>query len=132
MRNLVQPRILAVLLAVLLLCPTLALARALPAGFNQTQLPANDDGSSSDYLNGAAITLPFSINFFGTTYTSVYVNNNGNLTFTGPLSTYTPFGLSGGATPIIAPFFADVDTEGVGSGLTAYGAGTYQGRQAFG
>ena len=55
-------------------------------GFTANTLPANDDGST------AAITLPFSLNYFGVTFTQTYVNNNGNITFTGPLSTYTPFG----------------------------------------
>ena len=37
--------------------------------------------------------------------------------------TYTPFSLTTDVgTPIIAPFFADVDTRGVGSGLVHYGA----------
>jgi len=52
-----------------------------------TSLPANDDGYSDQ------VSLPFSINFYGTTYDHLWVNNNGNVTFNGPLSTYTPFGL---------------------------------------
>ena len=98
--------------------------RVLP-GCTTNTLPANDDGST------AAITLPFSLNFFGTTRAQVFVNNNGNITFTGPLSTFTPFGLVGTNTPIIAPFFGDVDTRGVGSGLVQYGNTTVNGRTAF-
>jgi hypothetical protein len=40
------------------------------------------------------------------------VNNNGNVTFTGPNSTYTPGSITAGSNPIIAPFWADVDTRG--------------------
>jgi hypothetical protein len=75
--------------------------------------------------------MGFNIDFFGVTYNSAYVNNNGNITFSGPLSTYTPFGLAASSQSIIAPFFADVDTRGAGSGLTTYGTGTYAGNTAF-
>ena len=95
-----------------------------PAFFTGT-LGANDDGSTG------LVPIGFTIDFFGTDYSSLYVNNNGNVTFTGPLSTYTPFGLIGTLTPIIAPFFADVDTRGAGSGLVHYGTGTYAGHDAF-
>jgi hypothetical protein len=66
-------------------------------------------------------------------YSQLFVNNNGNVTFDAPLGTYTPFGISGATTKIIAPFFADVDTRGVGSDLVRYGFGdtVYDGRRAF-
>ena len=94
---------------------------------NANAIPANDDGSSD------RVDLPFAVNFYGTTYDHLWVNNNGNVTFTAPLSTFTPFGLIGAGTPIIAPFFADVDTRGTGSGLTKYGYGqtSYEGHDAF-
>ena len=57
---------------------------------------------------------------------------NGNITFSGPLSAYSPYGLAGSNQSIIAPFFADVDTRGAGSALTSYGTGTYAGHTAFG
>ena len=98
--------------------------RNLP-GCTANTLPANDDGST------AAIPLPFSANYFGTTYTQTFVNNNGNITFNGPLGTFTPFSLNTTTVPIIAPFFADVDTRGAGSGLTQYGNDTVGGRAAF-
>ena len=90
-------------------------------------LPANDDGSTSP------VSLPFTLNFYGQSYSSLWVNNNGNVTFNGALGTYTPFGLQSTAVPIIAPFFADVDTRGQGSAPVQYGYGTttFQGRQAF-
>ncbi|MDT0631368.1 T9SS type A sorting domain-containing protein [Rubrivirga sp. S365] len=76
-------------------------------------LAANDDGSTD------AIPLPFAFNLYGTTYDEVYINNNGNVTFTERLGTFTPFAFPS-ATPIVAPFFADVDTRGTGSGLVYY------------
>lgn len=95
------------------------------SGFTTNNLPANDDNSTGP------VNLGFSANFFGTTYTQAYVNNNGNITFNAPLSTFTPFGLTGGGVPpIIAPFFADVDTR-TGPVLT-YGTDVINGHNAFG
>ena len=90
------------------------LPRSHYAGCTDHTLAANDDGSSPE------VSLPFTVNYFGTSYSSAWVNNNGNLTLTGPLSTFSPFPLLDTNTPIIAPFFADVDTTGtspVPSGL---------------
>ena len=90
-------------------------------------LPANDDGSTG------RINLPFQVNFFGTTYSSFFINNNGNVTFNSPMSTFTPFQIEARTPPIIAAFLADVDTRGGNSGLTTYSQRTvdFQGRPAF-
>ncbi|GAC1546171.1 MAG: hypothetical protein NVS2B7_21200 [Herpetosiphon sp.] len=94
------------------------------AGFNAASLPANDDGSSS------AVPLGFTANFFGRSYTTVYVNNNGNITFDSALPTYTPFGLTATRRVIIAPFFADVDTRT--GNVVKYGTSMVNGHKAFG
>ncbi|MBC7763338.1 MAG: PKD domain-containing protein [Candidatus Saccharibacteria bacterium] len=93
----------------------------------ENEIPANDDLSSEQ------VELPFDVNFYGTIYDRFWVNNNGNVTFNGPLSTYTPYGLIATRVPIIAPFFADVDTRGAGSDLVRYGYGEtiYEGHNAF-
>jgi len=130
-----RPRILSTRMMRLVACASAALAVAVPkvltaqaylsnSGFGTDNLPANDDGSTG------LVSLGFSANFFGTTYTQAYVNNNGNITFAGPLSTYTPFGLTGVNLPIIAPFFGDVDTR-VGP-ITTYGTDMVDGHNAFG
>jgi Nidogen-like len=85
----------------------------------------NDDGYSAE------VPLPFDIDFNGMTFESVWVNNNGNLTFDGAMSTYTPFELSGSGRAIIAPFFADVDTRDDGVGTVTYGTAEFAGRPAF-
>jgi len=77
-------------------------------GCGTQTLYSNDDGSST------AIPLPFPLSFFGSTYTYAFVNNNGNITFNGPLAYYTPELLTKLARPIIAPFWADIDTRGIG------------------
>lgn len=98
-------------------------------GYGEQFLDRNDDGSTNE------ITLPFAVDFFGRSYSSFYVNNNGNVTFGAALGDFTPqaFPLSlqiggggsegGGDIPtlaaaavantisIIAPYWADVDTR---------------------
>ena len=94
--------------------------------FNANTLPANDDSSTG------AVSIGFDANFFGLNFNQLFVNNNGNVTFDSPLGTFTPFNLTSTGRQIIAPFFADVDTRGIGSGLVTYGTGTVDGRNAFG
>jgi len=79
------------------------------AGFGENFLDRNDD----EFTGFIDLTSVFSsgINFFGQTYTGVYLNNNGNLTFNSGLGTYTPYSLTGTSTPMIAAYFADVDTR---------------------
>lgn len=106
--------------------PANAVAVRLGGLFTDNTLPRNDDGST------AAIPLGFTANFFGVSFTQAFVNNNGNITFDQPLSTFTPFGLTNTSRQIIAPFFADVDTRGASSDLVTYGTGTVDDRAAFG
>ncbi len=96
------------------------------AGFHSQSVARNDDGSSD------VTPLGFTINFFGKLRDSVYVNNNGNLTFDNALPTYTPFGLAKTSREIIAPFFADVDTRGPVGSLVTFGQDTVNGHKAFG
>jgi hypothetical protein len=104
---------------------TFAAAIRDPAGFNATSLAGNDDGSTG------AVNLGFSVNFFGVNSSTVFVNNNGNVTFTSALSQFTPNGLATGVgQPIIAPYFADVDTRA--GNLVTYGTSTVNGFAAFG
>ncbi len=78
-------------------------------GYGELAMLPNDDGSSN------LLDLPFDVNFFGSTYGDLFVNNNGNATFTGAVWSYTPRPFPIASQPMIAPFWADVDTRG-GSG----------------
>jgi len=101
---------LGAVLFTLLLSPTVT---AVPLGtfipFGQaagdTRLPANDDGSSQSI----SLRVPFP--FFGVPQLTLFVNNNGNITFTSSLPDFTPFVFPSG-NKVIAPYFADVDTTG--------------------
>jgi hypothetical protein len=68
-------------------------------------MPPNDDGSSSE------ISLGFEFDFYGGLQGSTYINNNGNLSFGGAFSTYTAAGFPVEGFPMVAPFWADVDTR---------------------
>lgn len=95
-------------------------------GFDSTSFPGNDDGSVA-----VSFGLSGPLNFFGTSYSGAFLNNNGNITFASAMSTFTPFAITGTTSnPIIAPFFADVDTRS--GNVTKYGNGTFEGHAAFG
>jgi hypothetical protein len=94
-------------------------------GFDANTLSSNDDGSAGP------VSIGFTVNFFGSLHSSLFVNNNGNVTFDSPLAAFTPFDLTSTARQIIAPFFADVDTRGPGDPVT-YGMGMVDGSSAFG
>lgn len=79
------------------------------SGYGTQFLEANDDGSTNQ------IQLPFSINFFGQTYSNFFVNNNGNITFESALSSFTPAAFPIASQPMIAPYWGDVDTRGTGN-----------------
>jgi len=97
----------------------------LRAGFNGNTLAPNDDGSTG------LTPIGFNIDFFGQVFSDLFVNNNGNITFNNPLGAFTPFPIVTNGIPIMAPFFADVDTRSHGMAVT-FGNGTIAGRQAFG
>lgn len=96
-------------------------------GFGEQSLARNDDGSSQA-INITSLFGPSGLNFFGTNYTSLFVNNNGNITFGGSLSSYTPSPIGVGlGIPIIAPYWMDIDTRNL-SGLPLVSpGGTSQG-----
>lgn len=103
------------------------LLSAVRAGFDANTLARGDDISS------AQVDIGFSLGFFGPTYTKLFVNTNGNVTFGRGLDTFIPFGLiTNTGTPIIAPYFADVDTTNPASGRVTYGSGSVDGHLAFG
>ncbi len=82
-----------------------------PAGSGWTQsMPGNDDSSSG------LIDMGMSFCFYEHDQTSVYINNNGNVTFDGPVGSYSSVGFPNTFRPMIAPFWADVDTR---TGATA-------------
>lgn len=79
----------------------------------------NDDGIF------AAVNLGFSLNFFGTNYSSLFINNNGNATFGAPTRAFNPAPLNIQSTqPMIAPYWTDLDSTNGGPSAGIYLAQT--------
>ncbi len=74
----------------------------------------NDDGSS------VSIPLGFNFCFYGTTYTSCFINNNGNVSFGSSYSSFSSNPFPDPSFVMVAPFWGDVDTRGPLSGLVYY------------
>ncbi len=101
----------SLLVASLALAPLVAAADPIlsgyggPRGYGALAMTPNDDESSS------RLNLPFTLNFYGTNYDTFFINNNGNVTFNGPVGTFTPRPFPVSNQPMIAPFWGDVDTR---------------------
>lgn len=103
---------------VLLTAPLEALqASPINGTYTANTLPASDDGFAGP------VALGFSFTLFGNSYSSVYVNSNGNVSLLAPQGSLPASGLAtAGGNPLIAPFLADIYTLGFGSGLVTYEA----------
>ena len=89
-----------------------------PAGYGENVFSTttkdagnNDDGSV--YVDISSV-FGSGIDFFGTTYTGLYVNSNGNISFGSAFTDYQTGDLSSETTPLIAPFFGDVNINSGG------------------
>jgi len=117
--------VLVVMMAVLAVAGTARADLPIEDGFDEYTLPHNDDNSTG------LVDIGFDPNFYGVKYTQLHVNNNGNVTLNREQWDFNPFALTASLNnPIIAPFFADVDTTS-GNEVT-YGQGTFRTRSAFG
>lgn len=94
------------------------------AGFGENELEVGADNFSAEIF----LTSIFAagLNFFGTPYNSIYVNNNGNLTFGSP-SGFTSVNFFAAGAPVIAPFAHDVDTRNSVAPVSFDAAGTSTG-----
>lgn len=82
---------------------------------------ANVGGASGRNDDGfMALGLGFDFTFFGVTYNSLFLNNNGNVSFGSGISAYVPTGPTGANAPVISAFFGDVDTRNAASGVMHY------------
>jgi len=74
----------------------------------------NDDWSTN------AIALPFTFCLYGTSYNSLFINNNGNVSFGAAYSTFTANSFPDPTYVMIAPFWSDNDSRGTGSKYVHY------------
>jgi gliding motility-associated-like protein len=72
-------------------------------------LAPNDDGSSN------LLNIPFNFCLYGTNYSSLYINNNGNISFVNSYATFSSSSFPDPTYIMVAPFWGDVDTRGAGT-----------------
>ncbi|MDI3503828.1 MAG: hypothetical protein PWP64_764 [Candidatus Cloacimonadota bacterium] len=77
-------------------------------------MSGNDDSSSS------LISMPFVFDFYGDMHSAFYINNNGNVSFGNRYGAYSSTGFPVSGYPMLAGFWADVDTRPAGGGEVWY------------
>jgi hypothetical protein len=127
------------------------------SGFDTSRFDAtavSPDGLSFNSATGTCddcseqVTLPFAVSIAGTSYAKVWVNNNGLLSFKRAVSDYVgvtfPAPAANAYGPLIAPYWADVDTTPsttsplptytncLAHGIAKWGTSTFDGSPAFG
>lgn len=75
------------------------------------EVTADDDG----WATVSPLTLPFTFCFFGDNKTQVWLNNNGNISFDGGISTYSSAAFPSTGNEMIAAFWADFDFSAAGT-----------------
>jgi hypothetical protein len=76
--------------------------------------------------------LPFSVNWFGVSYNSLWVNSNGGVNLARSWSAYSGLDLRSIHEPVIAPLFTDLDTRNPATSVETYGMiANYGGHRAF-
>lgn len=69
----------------------------------------------NDDLSTGLIAIPFTFCLYGTNYTSLFINNNGNVSFGSSYGTFSSFPFPDPGYVMVAPFWGDVDTRGTGT-----------------
>jgi hypothetical protein len=77
--------------------------------FHGSSLTAGNIDDGSIYVDVTSVFGPGGFEFFGDTFTGIYINTNGNITLNGPNTAYTPTAVEDYSQPIIAPFWSDVN-----------------------
>ena len=68
----------------------------------------------NDNLSSGPLDFGFTFEFFGDAYDQFYINNNGNVSLGAPFQPFDPDGFPNpGDVPLVAPYWADVDTRPV-------------------
>ena len=93
------------------------------AGFGENFIDRNNSGDAAN-VNIRSTFGSGGLNFLGHTYTSISINNYGIAFGTDGISSYTSWGMQTSSKPMIAAFFADVDTMGYTTNVDGPGAVT--------
>lgn len=82
-----------------------------PSGFGTSSLPRGDDNGANVAASAFQTVFANGINFFGTNFTEIFVNTNGTLSFNSQLAANAGANFFANiGQPVIAPFWADVET----------------------
>ncbi|MEH7827361.1 Hint domain-containing protein [Gemmobacter denitrificans] len=85
--------------------------------FRGTPLTSGNYDDGAIQVNITSVFGSQGISYFGTNYTSIYINTNGLITFGGPQTSYTPTPIQNLPYPAIAVFWSDVNiTSGTATG----------------
>lgn len=69
----------------------------------------------NDDLSTGLLAIPFTFCLYGTNYTTLYINNNGNISFGTSYGTFSSSPFPSPSYIMVAPFWGDVDTRGTGT-----------------
>ena len=88
-------------------------------GGNGDAVPSDPCQRNDDDVT-LAVPLSFTFDLFGQSFNSLFINNNGNVSFGASFDTFTSTGFPVNNFPMVAPFWADVDTRALTSGVVYY------------
>jgi hypothetical protein len=79
-----------------------------------TFINGGSGGDSQDDGSYGPIALPFAFDLYGVSYTEMWININGNVSFDGAYWQFSPTGFPDNDFVMLAPFWGDVDLGGTG------------------
>ena len=95
---------------------------------------ASSLGRTDDWGSNRKAPLGFSANWFGTSYDTIQINNNGGVAFddnSGSFNDYRGVVLNSTNRPVVLPLFTDVDTRNTSTSPVTHGIINWDGSPAY-
>jgi hypothetical protein len=94
---------------------------------------SRNDDYGTESIDVSAVTTA---NWYGSAYSSIYINNNGGFAWNdglGPFTSYQSVNLTTTLRPLVLPVFTDIDTTNSATTVVQFGplTTTFGGRQAY-